>query len=148
MEKLLRRLLGLYFIVSSVAYVPAGLFYLGVESTAGPWWILPTVPLMQGAIFAGAGLVLLRGEPAENVPLGSGVVFPAVEPLLQLFGLYFIVEGLSSGVRPAVDMWFFAESWWARLGEAAAAAVWLLAGWLLVRRPRAVLGLLSRYATA
>ena len=39
MEILLRRLLGMYFIVSAVAFVPTALFYLGVQNAAGPWWI-------------------------------------------------------------------------------------------------------------
>jgi hypothetical protein len=147
MEKLLRRLLGLYFIVTSVAYVPAGLFYLGIENTAGPWWILPIIPLTQGFIFAAAGLMLLHGQSAEGIPVGGGVVFPPVESLLQLSGVYFIVEGLSSGVRPGVDMWFVGETWWSRLGNVAGAAVWVLAGWVLVKRPRAIVGLLSRHAT-
>jgi hypothetical protein len=148
METLLRRLLGLYFIVTSVAYVPAALFYFGVENSAGPWWILPVLPLAQGAIFAAAGLMLLRGQSEEAVPVGAGLVFPPVESLLQLLGVYFIVQGLSSGVQPGVEMWFFGETWFTRFGNFAGAAVWLSAGWILVKRPRAVLGVLSRHVTA
>ena len=147
MESLLRRLLGLYLIITAVAYVPAALFYLGIDNAAGPWWILPTVPLMQGVILAVAGLMLLHSHSAEGIQAGAGVVFPPVESLLQLFGVYFIVQGLSSGVQSGVDMWFFGESWWSRVGNVAAAAVWLLAGWIVVKCPRAVLGLLSRGAT-
>ena len=53
MEILLRRLLGVYFVVSAVAFLPAAFFYFGVESTPGvPWWILPAIPLAQGIVFA------------------------------------------------------------------------------------------------
>jgi hypothetical protein len=50
METLLRRLLGLYFVITPLEYVPAALAYLAVENTFGPWWILPFVPLAQAAI--------------------------------------------------------------------------------------------------
>ena len=147
MEILLRRLLGLYFVVSALAFVPAALFYVGVENTAGPWWILPAIPLAQGVVFAVAGLLLTR-RPAPAVPLESGVVFPPVESLLQWLGVYFIVEGLSSAVRPGLDMLLFTESWWARVGNFAAAAVWLVGGWILVSRPEIILKAFSKQPTA
>ena len=74
MEALLRRLLGVYFLVTSVAYVPAALAYLGVENSFGPWWILPIVPISQAVIFAGAGLLLLRRRSPEAVVAGTGLV--------------------------------------------------------------------------
>jgi len=143
METLLRRLLGLYFVITSLGYVPMTLAYLGVENSFGPWWMLPLVPLSQAVIFSAAGVILLRTRSQEDVPLGPGVIFPPVESLLQLTGVYFIVTGLGSIARPAVDMLLMTESWVARLGNFAAAAVWLLGGWVLVKRPRAVLEALS-----
>lgn len=142
MEILLRRLLGLYFVVSAVAFVPSALFYLGVENTAGPSWILVAIPLAQAIVFAVAGVLLTR-ERAPLVPIESGLVFPPVPSLLQLLGVYFIVEGLSSAARPGIDMLFFSESWWARVGNFAGAAVWLAAGWMLVSRPSVVADTLS-----
>jgi len=139
MEILLRRLLGVYFVVSAVAFLPAAFFYFGVESTPGvPWWILPAIPLAQGIVFAVAGFLLSR-QPAPAVNLQSGIVFPPVESLLQLLGVNFIVEGLSAAVRPALNMLFFTESWWAVVGNFAAAVVWLAAGWMIYRRPENVL---------
>jgi hypothetical protein len=54
-------------------------------------------------------------------------VFPPAESLLQLLGVYFIVEGLSSAVRLGLEMFMFTESSWSRIGSFGAAAVWLVA---------------------
>ena len=86
MEILLRRLLGLYLAVLALTSVPHALFYFGVDNAAGPWWILPGIPLSQGLIFAVAGYLLTR-QPAPAFPPGSSLVFPPVESLLQLFGV-------------------------------------------------------------
>jgi NADH:ubiquinone oxidoreductase subunit 4 (subunit M) len=145
MEILLRRLLGLYFVVSAVAFVPAALFYLGVQNAAGPWWVMPAVPLAQAVVFAVAGLVLVR-QRARHLAADGGVVFPPVPSLLQLLGVYFIVEGASAAVGPAVDMLFLSEGAWARFGNVTAAAVWLVAGWTLVRRPQMVADAVSSRA--
>jgi len=85
-----------------------------------------------------AGLLLLRRR-GDEVALGPGVVFPPVDALLQLVGVYFILTGLGSAVGPAVDMLFVTQSWVARVGSVAASAVWLAGGWLLLTRPQAVL---------
>ena len=138
MEILLRRLLGLYLRVSAVAFLPAALFYLDVENTAGPWWILPAVPMAQAVVFAVAGFLLSR-QPAPAIPLESGIVLPVAQALLQLLGVYFIVEGLSSAVRHGVDMLIFTQGWITRLGHFAADAVRLSAGWITVMRPEIVL---------
>lgn len=138
MEIILRRLLGLYFVVSAVAFVPAAFFYFGVENSPGPWWILPAIPLAQGVVFAVAGFLLIR-QASRVVPAEQDLVFPPVQSLLQLMGVYFIVEGLSAVVRPAVDFWFFTETWFARFGDFAAAGVWLVCGWILLKRPEIVL---------
>jgi hypothetical protein len=147
MEILLRRLLGVYLAVSAVASVPAAFFYFGVENTAGPWWILPAIPLAQGVVFAVAGYLLTR-QPAPAFPAESGVAFPPVESLLKLLGVYFMVEGLSSAVAPGVDMLIFTEHWFTRAGNFSAAAVWLVAGWIMVTRPEVVLKLFSRRSPA
>jgi hypothetical protein len=148
MAILLRRLLGLYFVILSFGYVPTALAYLGVENAFGPRWVLLFVPLSQAVIFLVAGLILLRKHSADAVPLGPGVVFPAPDSLLQLVGVYFIVTGLGSAVGPAIDMLFVTETWVARVGSLAAAAVWLAGGCVLVRRPQAVLRALSRQTAA
>lgn len=143
MEILLRRLLGLYLAVLALTSVPDALFYFGVDNAAGPWWILPAIPLSQGLIFAVAGY-LLTCQRAPAFPPGSSLVFPPVESLLQLFGVYFIVEGVSSAVRAGLEMIMFTESWWSRIGNFGAAAVWLVAGLIIVMRPGMVLNLFSR----
>jgi hypothetical protein len=145
MEALSRRLLGVYFVVTSVASVPAALASLGIQNPFGPWWILPLVPMAQGVIFAGAGLLLLRQRSPEAVPAGAGVVFPPMESLLQLWGVYFIVAGLTSLVQPMAGMILVAQSWPARIGGFVEAAVWCLAGLGLVTRPRRVSERLRRY---
>ena len=87
MEILLRRLVGLYVLVSAVAFLPAAFFYFGVESAPRTrWWMLPAVSLAQGTVFAVGGLLLTR-QPAPTVSLESGIVFPPVESLLQLLGV-------------------------------------------------------------
>ena len=143
MEILLRRLLGLYLAVLALTSIPSALFYLGVDNTAGPWWILPAIPLSQGLIFGVAGYVLSR-QPAPAFPPASSLVFPPIESLLQLFGVYFTVEGVSSAVRAGLEMFMFTESWWSRVGSFGAAAVWLAAGFIIVRRPEMVLKSFSR----
>jgi hypothetical protein len=143
MEILFRRLLGLYFVVLSFGYVPTTLAYLGVENAFGPRWVLLFIPLSQAAIFLVAGLILLRKHSAEAVPLGPGVVFPALDSLLQLAGVYFIVTGLGSVARPAVDMLFVTEAWVARLGSFMEAAVLLVGGYVLVKHPQAVVQALT-----
>jgi hypothetical protein len=145
MEALFRRMLGLYFVITSLGYVPAALAYLGVENAYGPWWILPIVPIADALVFSVAGLLLLRTRPDEAVPQGPGIVFPPLDSLLPLMGLFFIVEGLESAIRPAVDMLFVTEAWVVRVGSFAAAIVWLVGGWILVTRPQAVLGALTRH---
>jgi hypothetical protein len=148
MESLLRRLLGLYFVILSFGYVPGALAYLGVENAFGPNWVLLFVPFSQAVIFSVAGLVLLRTHSADAVPLGPGLVLPALDSLLQLAGIYFIVTGLGSAVRPVVDMLFVTETWVARVGNLSAAAVWLAGGYVLVSRPQAVLQTLTRQRAA
>ena len=148
MENLFRRLLGLYFVVLSFGYVPATLAYLGVENAFGPRWVLLFVPLSQAVIFLAAGLTLLRKHSPEAVPLGAGVVFPPLDSLLQLVGVYFLVIGLGSATRPAVDMIFVTEAWIARLGSFVEAAVLLGGGYVLVKHPQAVLKVLTRPTAA
>jgi hypothetical protein len=48
--------------------------------------------LAQGVVFAVAGVVLSH-QPAQAVPLESGIVFPPVASLLQLLGLCFRQSG-------------------------------------------------------
>src|SRR6476659_8234113 len=97
MESVLRRLLGLYFVVWSFGYIPSALTFLAVDGSVGVRrWAVLVVPLMQGAVFCIAGLTLLRRHAEQPVPLGSGIVFPAVDVLLQLVGVYFIVEGAAT----------------------------------------------------
>jgi hypothetical protein len=148
METLLRRLLGMYFVVTSIAYVPTALAFLGVESSFSPWWLVPAVPASQAVILFAAGLVLLRRRPSDGIPVTDGVVFPPIESLLQLAGLFFIVTGLASLVQPTVDMLLVTESWSARLGSFAAAAVWCLAGSVFVTRPRQLVQVLRRRRSA
>ena len=148
METLLRRLLGLYFVILSFGYVPGALAYLGVENASGPNWVLLFVPFSEAVIFFVAGLVLLRKHSADAVPLGPGLVLPALDSLLQLAGIYFIVTGLGSAVGPAVDTLFVTETWVARVGNLSAAAVWLAGGYVLVSRPQAVLQALTKQRAA
>ena len=142
MEILLRRLLGLYLAVLALTSLPAALLYIGVDNAAAPWWILPAIPLSQGLIFAVAGYLLMR-QPAPAFQPGSSLVFPPVESLLQSFGVYFIVEGVSSAVRLGLEMIMFTESWWSRIGSFGAGAVWLVAGLIIVTRPEIVLKFFS-----
>jgi len=148
METLFRRILGLYFVVLSFGYVPTTLAYLGVENAFGPRWVLLFVPLSQAVIFLAAGLILLRRHPAEAIPMGPGVIFPALDSLLQLAGVYFIVTGLGSLARPTVDMLFVTEAWVARLGSFTEAAVLLAGGYVLVKHPQAVLNALKGQTAA
>ena len=149
MELVLRRLLGLYFVVWSFGYIPSALTFLAVDSSVGVRrWPVLVVPLLQGTVFCMAGLTLLRRHSEQPVPLGSSIVFPAVDALLQLVGVYFIVEGGASLMRPAVDMMLFTQSWWARFGTFMQGAVLIAGGYALIRFPQAVLKVLTKQTTA
>ena len=141
METLLRRILGLYFVITSLEYIPAALSYLAVENSVGPWWMLPVVPLSQAVIGIVAGLILLRGGSGagDAVPIGAGVVFPPLDALLKLLGVYFVVMGVGYLIEPAVNMWFLTEAWVARAGHFAAAVAWLAGGCALIRYPQEIL---------
>ena len=82
------------------------------------------------------------------MPLGSGIVFPAVDVLLQLVGVYFIVEGAATLIRPAVDMMLFTQSWWARFATFMQGAVLVAGGYALIRFPQSVLKVLTKQPTA
>src|SRR5262249_30270046 len=99
MEMSLRRFLGLYFVVTSLQYLPAAVFMLGAINSTGPNWILPAISLTQGAITAVAGFVLYRSAASADESSGT-LATPGVPVLVQLVGVYFVVAGLVGGIRP------------------------------------------------
>ena len=143
MELSLRRILGLYFLVISLQYIPAAVFMLAVENPMGPDWILPAVPFAQGVVTACAGLVLLRARStAADVP--GTIVVPSVDLLLQVVGVNFAVGGLVGTVRPLSGVLFLNEVWSVSVaGELAAAAAAVLAGGFLITRSSIVMKMLE-----
>ena len=148
MQKSLRWALGLYFVVISLEYVPAALLMFGVQNTAGPNWILPAVPFFQGLVIAAAGVFLLRSA-SRSADVTGTIVVPPVESILQLFGVYFIVEGLVAFARTLSGLLFFNEVWSISLGSSlAAAGAYALLGGIPLSRPGTIARLIGPYSTA
>jgi hypothetical protein len=143
MDVLLKRALGVYFIVNSLTSIPAGIAMIGVENPFGPSWILPAVPLAQGLITAVAGVWLYR----SGVPAETGVVpaWPPIEGFLQLFGIYFVVGGLVSLARPVAGVLWFHETVGLSAGSTmVSAAASIAIGGCLVAQPGPLASLLRQ----
>ena len=142
----LRRFLGLYFLVTSLQFLPATVFMLGVVNSAGPNWVLPAISFTQAVITALAGLVLFRpARRTSDAP--ASIVAPGIPTLLQIVGVYFAVSGLVSGTRPLFRLLFSNEVWARGVGtELAAAAVGIILGGLLITRARSIASVLARYS--
>jgi len=144
MEISFRRVLGLYFLVTSLQFLPAAVFMLGVINGTGPNWILPATSFTQGVITALAGLVLFRSRARINDVPGT-LVTPSLPVLLELIGVYFIVSGLVHGVGPLFRLMFLNEVLARSVGsELAAAGVGILTGGLLIARARPIANALDR----
>jgi hypothetical protein len=146
MDISLRRFLGLYFLVTSLQYIPPALFMLGVINSLGPNWILPAISFTQGVITACAGFILFRSRPeALNVP--GTISAPGIPVLLQLVGVYFLVDGVVGAVPPLFRLLFYSEVWAMSVGtELAAAAVEAVAGAVLITRTRPITKFLDSYS--
>jgi hypothetical protein len=148
METSFRRVLGLYFLVASLQYLPVALFMFGVQNPAGPKWILPAIPFAQGVVTALAGLFLFRSR-SKSTEVAGTVTIPSIESILQLLGVFFAVSGLVASVRPLVDHLFFNEVWSISLGGSfAAAGASVLAGGFLLARPHTLAKLIEPYSAA
>jgi len=146
MDISLRRVLGLYFLVTSLQFLPTAVFMLAVINSTGPNWILPAISFTQGVITAVAGLVLFRSS-ARTSDIPGSLVTPGIPVLLQLVGVYFVVGGLVSGVRPLFRLMFLNEVWASGVGsELAAAGIGILAGGLLIAQARPIANVLARYS--
>jgi hypothetical protein len=147
MDVLLKRALGLYFMVNALTSIPAGIAMFGVQNPYGPSWILPAVPLTQGLITAVAGVWLYRSRPsAEAVILPT---WPSIESLLQLFGIYFVVEGLVFMARPVAGVLWFHETVGLTAGSTiVSAAASIALGVCLVAWPAALASLLRQRRSA
>jgi hypothetical protein len=147
MHAFLKRALGLYFLVSSLAYIPAGIFMFGVQNPYGPAWVIPAIPLVQGLITAVAGLWLYRSGASNDVEVD--LAWPPLESFLQLFGVYFAVGGLVSLARPLSSVLFFNESIGLSAGSnLASAATSIAIGGFLAARPQALASYLTRRTAA
>ena len=124
MHKLIRCAAGLYFLVSAVQYIPAGLLMLGVESPYGPRWIVPAIPLAQGLVTAVAGFWLIRSSRGE-IDATVERTWPSIESFLQLFGVYLVVGGLVASARPLSGGLFFHESFGLPAGGELASAAFV-----------------------
>ena len=147
MESTLRRILGMYFVVSSLQYVPAAAMVYGIQNTIGPQWLLSLIPLTQGALTAAAGVWLLRAGP--HVEDATSVIAPPVETFVQLFGVYFIVNGLVALANPLSGVLFFHEVWSLSAGSRVASAIASVSiGLYLVARPTAIGSFLRKQIAA
>jgi len=147
MDVLLKRALGLYFLVSSLTYLPAGILMLGVQNPYGPAWIIPAVPLAQGVVTAAAGVWLYRSGPSADA---DGVPdWPPVETFLQLFGVYFVAGGLVSLARPVAGVLWFHESIGVSAGSNMVSAMTSIAiGAVLLACPRPLASYLNQRRVA
>ena len=148
MESILKRILGTYFVASALQYVPAALYTLGVQSPAGPHWVFVAVPLLQGLATAAAGFWLLR-TPGSYDATTMAQLFRDVETLVQLFGMYFTVNGVVRIATPFSGLLFFNEDWGIYAGGSVASALTLiLIGVYLMVRPGALSALFKRHTAA
>jgi hypothetical protein len=145
MEISLRRILGLYFLVTSLQYIPLAVFMLGVQNTMGPNWIMPAIYVAQGVVIGVAGLVLFRSRwQVLDVP--GTITAPGIASILQLAGVYFVVNGLAGAVGPLSRLFFFDEVWAIAVSsELAAGVVEALAGGVLITRSRGMAKYLESY---
>jgi hypothetical protein len=133
-----RRILGVYFVITGAIYLPTAITVLGFETSSISRWPIVVIPLIQGGIALAAGGWLLSGAAIAQADTRAGAWNGALITILQLLGLYFVVEGVAAATEPAVNMFFFGEAWQVRVGSLASAAVTLLAGVVLVARPSTV----------
>lgn len=143
----LRRAVGVYFLVTSLQSIPTAVFMLGVQNTFGPQWALWATPLAQGVVMALAGLWLVRSRPSADDRDETVSGAPSLETLVQLFGVYFTIEGLVSAANPLSSVLLFNEVWSASAGSRVASPVVSMAlGLYLVARPSAVVAFLKGQA--
>ena len=148
MESILKRILGTYFVVSALEYVPAALYLLGVRNAAGPQWVLAAVPILQGLVTAVAGFWLLR-TPGSYDAATIAPLIGDVETLVQLFGMYFLVIGLVGIASPLSGLLFFNEVWSISAGGSVASALTsIVIGVYLMVRPGALSALFKRQTVA
>jgi uncharacterized membrane protein HdeD (DUF308 family) len=134
------RLLGVYFIVEGALYLPNAVVMSAMGLPEGTSRSpLVVAPLVQGAIsiVAGALLLTLTGRTPSPAPPTIDVQ-DGLAVALQLLGVFFVVGGISTAARPAVDMVYSGTEWQFRFGEFGPAAVGVAAGILLAMRPRLV----------
>jgi hypothetical protein len=137
----------MYFVVSSLQYVPAAAMVYGIQNTVGPQWLLSLIPLTQGALTAAAGVWLLRtGAPVKD---STSVIAPPVETFVQLFGVYFVVDGLVALADPLSGVLLFNEVWSLSAGSRVASSVASVSiGLYLVTRPTAIGSFLRKQIAA
>lgn len=136
------RVLGVYFVVEGALYLPGAIAVGGMELPEGSSRLaLVVAPLLQAGIAIVAGALLLKAA-ARTIDPGPAMIDiqDGLAITLQVLGVLFLVEGISTAARPAVDMMFNDAGWEFRVGEFGAAVISVAAGVILTARP----GLISR----
>jgi hypothetical protein len=136
-----RQTLAIYFLVEGLLFLPNVLGAFGTPGLGSREWILALIPFSQAAVAIGSALVLLRRTRAVELT-GAGDVAFAMPFILQLVGVYFVVQGLTRLVVLGPDLWLFWTSWQVRLSDVLAAAVALGAGLVLVAKPARIVAVL------
>lgn len=149
-----QRLLGIFLLVTGLSASVGALAVFGFEAQAGysRMWVVVT-SVLQGGVFVAAGIILMRrpverdGDPVPEVsdPRALITVLP---PLLQLLGVYFVVIGLQSLARPALDSLWIGREWQIVAAEIGAGIILTAAGVGLVARPSRVSDLLTKWREA
>ena len=141
-----KRLLGIYFLVRGLMQLVGTLSMFGIDLPPGGRRDgLIAATALQGVIAVSAAIVLLRGrfdgQASSESPLATVRFEP---PILQLIGVYFVIEGLWAVTRPAVATFLYSSPWQIQLAELLAALVAGSAGLFLLIRPNQIAASLRR----
>jgi hypothetical protein len=128
-----RQTLAIYFFVVGLLYLPDILSAFGTPAEGNSVWMLVVILLCQVVIAIGAAVVLFRITPRIDSDVAS-----AMPMIIQLLGIYFVVEGLTRVVVSGGNALMFTATWQVRMSDFAGAIVGVGAGLLLVMSPRRV----------
>jgi hypothetical protein len=141
-----KQLLGIYFLVRGLMQLVGTLSMFGIDLPPGSRRVgLVAASALQGVIAVSAAIALLRGrldgQASSESPLAKVRFEP---PVLQLIGVYFLIEGLWALTRPAVATFLYSSAWQIQLAELLAALVAGSAGLFLILRPAPIARSLRR----
>lgn len=135
----IRRALGVYFVVTGLITAPQIFMSFVFEPPEGTSrWLIPVTVVGQCAVALIAGWWLVRGAAIGAEAGDTALPHGALKIVLQVLGIYFLVEGAAAGAEWVTALLVISQSWEISAEHFAEAAVRLAAGLLLVTRPTAI----------